>query len=81
MDNKIQRITREQATKNSKGEIRTLDLTGMSRALSPTELPCHEFEIFNCHKVYFYINKIKIQALCKSFVTIDKNSKYMISFG
>ena len=25
----------------SKGEIRTLDLTGMSRALSPTELPCH----------------------------------------
>ena len=27
--------------KNSKGEIRTLDLAGMSRALSPTELPCH----------------------------------------
>ena len=27
--------------KNSKGEIRTLDLTGMSRALSPAELPCH----------------------------------------
>ena len=26
---------------NSKGEIRTLDLTGMSRALSPAELPCH----------------------------------------
>ena len=26
----------------SKGEIRTLDLTGMSRALSPTELPCHK---------------------------------------
>lgn len=25
----------------SKGEIRTLDLTGMSRALSPAELPCH----------------------------------------
>ena len=25
----------------SKGEIRTLDLTGMSRALSPSELPCH----------------------------------------
>ena len=24
----------------SKGEIRTLDLTGMSRALSPAELPC-----------------------------------------
>ena len=33
-------INRE-AYKNSKGEIRTLDLTGMSRALSPTELPCH----------------------------------------
>ena len=29
------------AQKNSKGEIRTLDLTGMSRALSPAELPCH----------------------------------------
>ena len=26
----------------SKGEIRTLDLTGMSRALSPAELPCHK---------------------------------------
>ncbi len=33
-------ITRED-NKNSKGEIRTLDLTGMSRALSPAELPCH----------------------------------------
>ncbi len=30
----------------SKGEIRTLDLTGMSRALSPTELPCHNSFIF-----------------------------------
>ena len=28
----------------SKGEIRTLDLTGMSRALSPTELPCHNLK-------------------------------------
>ena len=27
--------------KNSPGEIRTLGLTGMSRALSPAELPCH----------------------------------------
>ena len=35
------RITRKTAIKNSKGEIRTLDLTGMSRALSPAELPCH----------------------------------------
>ena len=32
---------RRRPKKNSKGEIRTLDLTGMSRALSPTELPCH----------------------------------------
>ena len=30
----------------SKGEIRTLDLTGMSRALSPAELPCHN-PLFN----------------------------------
>ena len=37
------RIAREKAIKNSKGEIRTLDLTGMSRALSPAELPCHIF--------------------------------------
>ena len=35
------RITRKTAIKNSKGEIRTLALTGMSRALSPAELPCH----------------------------------------
>ena len=56
MDNKIQRITREQATKNSKGEIRTLDLTGMSRALSPTELPCHKH-------LYYYMLKKKLQYL------------------
>ena len=43
------RITRKTAIKNSKGEIRTLDLTGMSRALSPAELPCHlkKYKIFN----------------------------------
>ena len=36
-------MNRKKAIKNSKGEIRTLDLTGMSRALSPAELPCHVF--------------------------------------
>ena len=30
-------------TKITKGEIRTRDLTGMSRALLPAELPCHLF--------------------------------------
>ena len=37
--------------KNTKGEIRTLDLTGMSRALSPTELPCHKSLLFNFHRL------------------------------
>ena len=44
--------------KNSKGEIRTLDLTGMSRALSPTELPCHKH-------FYYYMLKKKLQYLSK----------------
>ena len=34
----------------SKGEIRTLDLTGMSRALSPTELPCLKLFILSYAK-------------------------------
>lgn len=42
----------------SKGEIRTLDLTGMSRALSPTELPCHKH-------FYYYMLKKKLQYLSK----------------
>ena len=42
----------------SKGEIRTLDLTGMSRALSPTELPCHKH-------LYYYMLKKKLQYLSK----------------
>lgn len=44
----------------SKGEIRTLDLTGMSRALSPAELPCHKYYFID--KIYNLINKIKFQA-------------------
>ena len=37
-----EKYTKKQ-NKNSWGEIRTLDLTGMSRALSPTELPSQGF--------------------------------------
>ena len=38
----------------SKGEIRTLDLTGMSRALSPAELPCHNLYVCqSLHKHHF----------------------------
>ena len=47
------RITRKTAIKNSKGEIRTLDLTGMSRALSPAELPCHTF----CCRVRLFLHE------------------------
>ena len=35
--------------KNSWGEIRTLDLTGMSRALSPTELPSQKAKTIIIH--------------------------------
>ena len=34
--------------KNSWGQIRTVDLSGMSRTLSPTELPSHVIFLFSC---------------------------------
>lgn len=46
--------------KNSKGEIRTLDLTGMSRALSPAELPCHIFVYLiyiNFRRQFLFLHK------------------------
>ena len=59
----------------SKGEIRTLDLTGMSRALSPTELPCHNLLyliVTGLIKIkppdYSRINIFKFQAKKKGFI-------------
>ena len=55
------------SNKNTKGEIRTLDLTGMSRALSPTELPWHKI-----YKNYCYINIFKSKDA--DFISASKTS-------
>lgn len=48
-DSKYNPCGRPQKIKNTKGQIRTVDLTGMSRALSPTELLWHKIAIFCFH--------------------------------
>ena len=55
----------QKPNKNSWGEIRTLDLTGMSRALSPTELPSQGFSsLFNYQPAQL------LRALLSQFINL-----------
>src|SRR5574344_2040119 len=64
----------QKTKQNTKGEIRPLDLTGMSRALSPAELPWHNYRIIDC----FYL-LIKIFIFKYFYFIILKKGEFMDS--
>ncbi len=66
----------------SKGEIRTLDLAGMSRALSPTELPCRKSNFNSTNQIFaqtlFYFKSLISLAFSNIYVLQNTNLYFLL---